>query len=226
MLTEAATTSASFVCLPETSASVSSSTSSITLASTAGPTASPLPPVSPTVQEFIDELSTAILYAELISNAGDEAKLCSVINPASLDEISGVAINGTAVQREVCALAAIDFTSPSLSAAVVSGNQAAVSYLATALFAVQVAGGYAGGPDLAALCSEIEATLIDGIFINYTPNIGTAVKNYVCSAAAASASTSARPTASASTTPFPYPQNTTATTTSGFANTVAREWGS
>lgn len=65
--------------------------------------------MTPTVQEFIDELSTAILYAELSANAGDEAKLCSVINPASLDEISGIAINGSAVQREICALAAIDF---------------------------------------------------------------------------------------------------------------------
>ncbi|CAD6580789.1 MAG: hypothetical protein ASARMPREDX12_000266 [Alectoria sarmentosa] len=221
--TEPVTTSATFVCLPTISASTSSSTSSSSV-SIAGPTASPLPPVTPKIQEFIDELSTAILYTELLANAGNEAKLCSVINPASLGEISGIAINGSAVQQEVCALAAIDFTTPSLSALVISENQAVVSYLATALFAVQVAGNYAGGPNLATLCSEIEATLIDNIFINYTPNVGTAVKDYVCSAASASAS--ATSTAIASTTPPPYPQNTTTTTTptcaspTGFANTV------
>ena len=174
---------------------------------TAGPTASPLPPVAPTVQEFINELSTAILYAELISNAGNQAKLCSVINPASLDENKGIAINGSAVQQEVCALAAIEFGTPNLAAAVISGNQAVVPYLATALFAVQVAGNYAGGPNLATLCSEIDATLIDPVFIGYLPNVGTAVKDYVCSAASASAS--ATPTASACAKSPPIPQNTT-----------------
>ncbi|KAM0803094.1 hypothetical protein BDR22DRAFT_819302 [Usnea florida] len=204
--TEAATTSETFICLPEASASTSSSTSSVSL-SLPGPTASPLPPVAPTVQGFINELSTAILYAELLSNAGDEAKLCSVINPASLDEISGIAINGSAVQQEVCALAAIEFGIPSLAPIVIKENQAAVSYLATALFAVQVAGNYAGGPNLATLCSEIEATLIDNIFIGYTPNVGTAVKDYVCSAASASASTTSTATACAKSPPIP--QNTT-----------------
>ena len=180
--------------------------------------------MAPTVQAFIDELSTAILYAELLSNAGNQEKLCSVINPASLDEIKGIAINGSAVQSQVCALASIEFAFPSLSGFVISGNQAAVSYLATALFAVQVAGNYAGGPNLATLCSEIEATLIDNIFTGYTPDVGTAVKDYVCSAAAASAS--ATSTGSASATPPPYPQNTTTTSTptctspSGFVNTV------
>ena len=170
-----------------------------------GPTASPLPPVAPAVQEFINELSTAMLYTELFSNAGDQAKLCSIINPASLDQISGIVINGSAVQQEVCALAAIEFGIPSLSAAIISANQAVVPYLATALFAVQVAGNYAGGPNLATLCSEIEATLIDNVFIGYVPNVGTAVKDYVCSAASASAS--ATPTATACAPP--YPQNTT-----------------
>ena len=165
--------------------------------------------MTPTVQAFIDELSTAILYAELFSNAGDQAKLCSVINPASLDEISGIAINGSAVQQEVCALAAIDFAIPSLSAPVIRENQAAVSYLATALFAVQVAGKYAGGPNLATLCLEIEAALIDAIFIGYTPDVGTAVKDYVCSAAAASVSA----TSTVSATPPPYPQNITTIST-------------
>lgn len=161
--------------------------------------------MTPTIQEFIDELSTAIFYTEHIANARDAAKLCSVINPASLDDINGIAINGSAVQWEVCALTAIDFTTPSLSAAVVSENQAGVMYLASALFAVQVAGNYAGEPVLT-LCSEIEATFINNISVNYTRNVGTAVKDYVCSAASASAS--AISTAVASTTPPPYLQNT------------------
>lgn len=148
---------------------------------------------------------TAILYTDLFANAGDAAKLCSVINPACLDEINGIAINGSAVQREVCALAAIDFTTPSLSAAVVSENLAGVPYVATALFAVKVAGNYAGEPDLT-LCSENEATLINNVFVNYTPNVGTAVEDYVCSAASVSAC--ATSTAVASTTPPPYPQST------------------
>ena len=147
-----------------------------------------------------------------------------MINPASLDQISGVAINGTAVQQEVCALAAIEATSPNLGPIVISANKLAISFLETALFAVQVAGNYAGGPNLARLCSEIEADLIDAVFINYIPKVGTAVKDYVCSVA--STSSSAITTATPSATPPPYPQNTTKTSTptcaspTGFANTV------
>lgn len=193
-------------------------------ATLATPTASPTPPISSTAQELIDELSTAILYAELFSNGGSAEDLCRLINPASLDEIGGIAINGSAVQEEVCALASIEASNPSLGATVVSANQLAVQYLATALFAVQVAGNYAGGPNLATLCSEIETTLINNIFIGYVPNGGTAVKNFVCSAASASAtSTASCPTA---TTPPPYPLNVTTTSTTGcasptgYANTV------
>ncbi len=153
-------------------------------------------------------------------------KLCSVINPASLDEIKGIAINGSAVQQEVCAFAAIEFATPDLSATIIAENQAGVSYLATALFAVQVAGNYAGGSDLATLCSEIEAARIDALFIGYVPDVGTAVKDYVCGAASASASASGSTcTASPSATAPPY-RNTTTTASptcaspTGFANTV------
>lgn len=142
------------------------------------------------------------------------------------------------MQQEVCALAAIEFATPNLANTVVSGNQAAVQYLSTALFAVQVAGNYAGGPNLATLCSEIETTLVDNIFIGYIPKVGTGVKNYVCSAASASASASATSTASCSacacasasstaSTSAPYPMNATMTTSTtscasptGYANTV------
>ena len=69
------------------------------------------------------------------------------------------------------------------------------------------------------LCSEIETTLIDNFFIHYILNVGTEVKDYVCSTASASAS--ANP---ASTSPS-YPTataNATAsyTTLTGFANSV------
>ena len=88
---------------------------------------------------------------------------------------------------------------------------------------MQVAGNYAGGPNLTALCSDIDATLIDNVFINYILGVGTAVKDYVCSAASASASASSS-TATPSSPPY---QNTTTVTTTptcasptGFANTV------
>ena len=216
------------MCLPQTSATTTTSSTSLVSAPPGPtPTASPLPPVSSKIQTFIDELSTALLYAELISNGGNSEKLCSVINPSSLDQINGIAINGSAVQAEVCALGAIDFDSPSFATTVTSLNQKGVSYLATALFAIQVAGNYAGGCNLATLCSEIEATLIDNLFINYIPNVGTEVKNYVCSAASASSASSS---ASKSGTPAPtsatsYPTgaanaNASCTTPTGFANTV------
>lgn len=102
-----------------------------------------------------------------------------------------------------------------------AGNQKGVSLLATALFAVQVAGDYAGGPNLVTLCSEIEATWIDNLFVNYIPKVGTKVKDYVWSAASASASPNVTPTAASP----PYPANTTIAGTtrsspSGFANSV------
>ena len=73
--------------------------------------------------QFIDQLSTALLYTELLANSGNSENLCSVINPSSLDEISGVAINGSAVQSDVCTLGTIDFTTPGLGASIVSLNQ-------------------------------------------------------------------------------------------------------
>lgn len=134
--------------------------------------------------------------------------MCSTINPSALSEITDPSINGTVVQSEVCALAAIDFASPSLASFVEGENRVGVTYLTTALFAVQVAGGYAGGTNLNTLCSEIEATLIDDLFIGFVPDVGTAVKNYVCSAASATPSQgTAIP--SATFTSVPYPANST-----------------
>ncbi|KAK3174335.1 hypothetical protein OEA41_001579 [Lepraria neglecta] len=218
-ITDPVTTSARFVCLPQTSGTTTTSSTSLVSAPPGPtPTASPLPPVTPTIQSFIDKLSTALLYTELFANGGNSEKLCSVINPSSLDEISGVAINGSAVQSEVCALGAIDFTTPGFGASIVSLNQKSVSYLTTALFAIQVAGNYAGGCNLATLCSEIEATLIDNIFINYILNVGTEVKDYVCSAA--SASVSAAPASRSPPYPTATANATACTTPTGFANSA------
>lgn len=205
------TTSATFVCIPETSTSTAA-ISSVAM-SVAGPTTSPLPPVSSQAQTLIDELSTAILYAALLSNARDEAKLCSIIDPSNLAKISGVAINGTAVRQEICALAAIEVGIPSSTSFAVGVNQRGLSYLATALYAVQVAGDYAGGPSLPTLCSEIEATLIDNLFINNINGVGTAVKQYVCSAASANATSISPPHSTNSTTPA-------CSSPTGYANTV------
>ena len=79
-----------------------------------------------------------ILYAELISNDGFDEKLCSVIDPSNLGAIQGVtAVNGTAVQQEVCASAQIDAVDPCAGTIVKKANQIAVQYLFQALFAVQ-----------------------------------------------------------------------------------------
>ena len=74
---------------------------------------------------------------------------------------------------------------PALANAVENENRVGITYLAQALFAVQVASGYAGGTDLNTLCSEIQTQLINGLFVGYVPDGGTAIKNYVCGASAA-----------------------------------------
>ena len=198
--TEPTTTSTSYVCLPST---VTASFPSIPVTGIpATPTASPLPPISDTAQSFIDELSAALLYVQLIANGGNgAASICSAINTLALDNITNPAINGTAVQNEICSLGVIQVSDPSLADLVAIENQEGVTYLATALYAVQVAGGYAGGPNLAKLCSEIEAEFIDRLFIGYVPNAGTQVKDYVCAAASATSG----PTGTSP----PYPVNTT-----------------
>jgi len=186
------TSSTTYVCQPSTVPITT--TTSIVTPSAPIPTATPFPPVSATIQTFINELATTILYAELLANGGDTPKLCSVINPASLDGITSPAINGSAVQTEICAGASIDIYYPSLYPFVVSGNQQGVSYLFTALYAIQVAGGFPN--DLQTLCNSIEATLINNLFMGAVPNVGTAVEDCVYSTA--SASSTPKPTATPS----------------------------
>ena len=151
--------------------------------------------MDPQVQTFINELSTALLYVEILANGGNSEKLCSVINPAGLDKIDSPSINGSAVQTEVCALGAIQAFDPGLATLIVQGNQLGVKYVEQALFAVQVAGKYAGGTNLETLCDEIEADLLNALFIGYINGVGTLVKDYVCSVASASASSPAAATA-------------------------------
>ena len=103
--------------------------------------------------------------------------------------------------------AAIQFQFPSLANEVFVINQAGVSYLETALFAVEIAGNFAGGANLATLCTEIEAKLIDNLFVGSGyGTVGSAIKTYICSAANTTSTTN-------STTP-------STCSTLGFANTV------
>ena len=178
------------------------------------PTASPLPPISANAQTLIDELRTTIIYASLIGSGGFPEGLCGDLDPAGFDNFT--AYNGTVIRDEVCNTAFIQKFIPGVYSSVKLENQVAVSYLFTALFAVQVAGGFAGGTNLATLCSEIESDLIDNIFIGYVEGGGTAVKNYVCAAANKTTSLTA-----------PYPTSThanatapTCTKPTSFANTV------
>ncbi|KAL8713709.1 MAG: hypothetical protein Q9220_002235 [cf. Caloplaca sp. 1 TL-2023] len=172
-ITSPVTTSTEFYCQP--SANVTSPTVSMAPPPTYTPTAVPRPPFNQTVQILVDEIRTAILYAELIGNGGNLPKLCSTINPAALNNET---INGTIVQREVCAGASITIFFPSLSNFLVLENQLAVGYLETALFAVQtVANGYVGGSTRQMLCSEIDEVLINNIFVGYVEGTGTIIKH-------------------------------------------------
>ncbi len=161
------------------------------------PSALPAPPVDPAAQILVDELRTAILYAELIGNDGNLAKLCSTINSAVLFNETG--INGTAVQNEVCSAAAIAKYLPGIAQAVILENQTGVSFLQAALFAVQVVSrmlksipfekrtllirpnpGFDGCSDRKTLCNEVDEVLINNLFIGYVNGTGSAMKRYVC----------------------------------------------
>lgn len=195
--------------LPVFGSSAQTAPASVTVTGTKfpAPTASPLPPVSQAVEAFIGELATAILYASLIGNDNELASLCPLIDPPALSNITG--INGEIVRGEVCAAAKIVARNSALGEQVVLENQKGVSLLATALFAVQVAGNYAGGTNLNTLCSEIEAELIDLLFINYIDDVGTKVKDYVCNAAKSTPASSSSNTTTE-----------TCTSPTGFANEV------
>ncbi|CAO1603815.1 hypothetical protein XANCAGTX0491_007394 [Xanthoria calcicola] len=175
-VTSPVTTSTQYSCLSSTitpSSSISEPTFAIS-----PPTAVPPPPIDAKAQILVDDLSTIILYAELIGNDGNLAKLCSALNPAALFNETG--INGTAVQNEVCSAAAIAKYLPGLAQTVVLENQSGVSFLQAAIFAVQVLGRFGSCTDRATLCKAIDETLINNLSIGFVEKTGTAAKQYVC----------------------------------------------
>ena len=152
----------------------------------------------------------------MIGNDKDLAGLCSRINPPALSNITG--IDGTAVQREVCASVTLVAQNPQLRGALVLSNQNGVSSLRTALFAVQLIGNYAGGTDLDALCSEIEEDIINRLFINFIDDdFGTTIKKYVCDAAKSKSAIPSPTSRSISST-----TSETCTSPTGFANKFVR----
>ncbi|KAL8830279.1 MAG: hypothetical protein Q9170_005808 [Blastenia crenularia] len=174
-VTSPLTTSSEFACLPSTSSSGPSFTE--TFPTLPPPTAVPPPPIDPTAQILIDEIRTAILYASLIANGGNEANICSAINPSSLSNNTG--LNGTIVQSETCAAASLQQYLPGIAPAVILENQAGLSYLSTALFAVQVISGFAGGTNRTTLCNEIDEDFINRLLIGYVEGTGSTIKHTV-----------------------------------------------
>lgn len=71
-------------------------------------------------------------------------------------------------------------------------------FLAIALFAVRIVGGFAGGPDLTGLCKEIDEELLNVLFVGFTDtDVGSQVKQYICDAAAAAAASASASSAAA-----------------------------
>ena len=156
------------------------------------PTASPIPPPGALLQDLLAKLVTAVLYVSLFSNGGDYQALCDALVPDNLSNIGSGGVNGTAIKNEICTGAQLVAANAAFEPFLVETNQRGVDFLAVALFAVQVAGKYAGGPDLTTLCSEIEAERINLLFIGFTDtDTGTQIKDYVCGAAASSSSAAA-----------------------------------
>ena len=127
------TTSSTFFCAPSTTSPEPTTPISLPSGPVAQPTASPLPPLNGTASTLIPDLQTALLYLELLGNA-NLRKLCSVINPAALSNITG--INGTAVQSEVCGSASVEKFDPALAEIAAASNRLGVDFVFTALFAV------------------------------------------------------------------------------------------
>lgn len=160
-----------------------------TIPSIPTPSASPLPPLSPFVGDLINKLVTASLYSTLYANGGDYRATCDAIIPENVSGVGSSGINGTAVKSEICAGASLVAQNADYGPFLRESYRRGAGYLATALFAVRIAGNFAGGSDLAKLCTEIEAEIINDLFIGFTgTDVGSQVKDYVCSAAASSSS--------------------------------------
>ena len=128
-----------------------------------------LPPFTGEAQQLVMELATAIYIVEVINNDGGLQKVCETLNVTALF-FEG--LNGSLAKEKICAAAA----QPPPPANESSFN--GIIALATALYAVEVAGHYAGGTNLTALCSVVDAQTISLLGFD-----GPLIKDYVCSAA-------------------------------------------
>jgi len=140
------------------------------------------PPFSGQAQQQVMTLATAIYIVEVIDNGGNLTHVCRDLNVTAL-YLEG--LDGKLAKQKICA-AAINPPPPTNSSAITD-----VISLATALYAVEVAGNYAGGTNLTTLCNVIDVNIISLLGFD-----GASVKDFVCAAASG---TSLAPTATATT---------------------------
>lgn len=161
-----------------------------------------LPPFDPAPASIVRQLATAIYITQVIRNGGNLWKACQNVNVRNLG-LTG--INGELAKERICAAARI----PPAPADTSTLNE--IIALATGLYAVEVAGKYAGGTNLTNLCNVIDVVTINAL--NYD---GQRVKDFVCAAA------SNAPAAPACTTPVvdPVPTSAEPTTTVRLTSTV------
>ena len=131
--------------------------------------ATDLPPFGGEAEQLVIKLATAIYIVEVINNGGDLTKACDNVNVAAL-YLEG--LDGHLAKQRICAAA----LSPPPTAD--PSSRAQIIALATALYAVEVAGNYAGGTDLTNLCNVIDLNTIVALGFD-----GSSVKQFVCSAA-------------------------------------------
>ena len=136
-------------------------------------------------------MTTAFIYVTLLSDNPELLReICGSLNPARLDKIAQPpgypGINGTAIRNEVCYVASLNAYYPKIAELVTEGQPADVPLIARALFAVQVASGFAGGTDLNKLCVDLNPTLLNGLFQGFTApdaKTGNQIQDYVCGVA-------------------------------------------
>lgn len=128
------------------------------------------PPFGGDAQQLVIQLATAIYIVEVINNGGPLQEVCDTLNVTVL-YFEG--LNGALAKQKICAAAANP--PPPANASAING----IITLATALYAVEVAGNYAGGTNLTNLCNLIDYQAIDLLGFD-----GPSVEDFVCSAAA------------------------------------------
>ena len=128
------------------------------------------PPFGGEAQRLVIEFATAIYVEEVINNGGALQEVCDTLNVTVL-YLEG--LDGALAKQRICAAAANP--PPPANASVFNG----IIALATALYATEVAGNYAGGTNLTNLCNVIDVQTISRLGFN-----GASVKDFVCKAAA------------------------------------------